>query len=195
MKKSINQSLLPSPKLTYKPMLAGKYVYFPNWLSALTNALIYFYGHLCNVEFFLLINVDGLPLFGHFPDYKLYPILVSICRCKMRPICVGIYGTEKSSNREKPPAEILLQDFLWDLNQLRSTGICCNNVNFRLGNNGIYVCDAPARSSLKQIKSHSGSSSCERCVITGEYDLASKHVCFVKANCQPRSDQSFFAAN
>ena len=143
------KTLLPSPKLTYKPMLAGKYVYFPNWLSVLPNALIYFYGHLCNVEFFLLINVDGLPLFGHSPNYKLYPILVSIYRCKMRPICVGVYCTEKSSNREMPPAEILLQDFLWDLIQLRSTGISCNNVNFRLGNNGIYVCDAPARSFLK----------------------------------------------
>ena len=185
------KTLLLRPKLIYKSMLAGKYVYFPNWLSALTNALVYFYGHLRDVEFFLLVNVDGLPLFGHSPDYKLYPILVSLYRCKMRPICVDIYCTEKSSNREMPPADVLLQDFLLDVYQLRSVGISCNNVNFRLGNNGIYVCDAPARSSLKQIKSHSGYSCCERCVITGEYDLASKHECFVKTNCQPRSDQSF----
>ena len=52
-------------------MLAGKYAYFSNWLLALTNALVYFYSHLHDVEFSLLINVDGLPLFEHSPDYKL----------------------------------------------------------------------------------------------------------------------------
>ena len=87
-----------------------------------------------------------------------------------------------------PPAEVLLQDFIRELNQLRSVDFSCNNVNFRLENHGIYVRDAAARSSLKQIKSHSGYSSCERCVITREYDLALNHVCFVKTDCHPRSD-------
>ena len=82
-----------------------------------------------------------------------------------------------------PPAEVLLQDFIRDLNQLRSVDISCNNVNFRLENHGIYACDAPGRSSLKQIKSHSRYSSCERRVITREYDLALKNVCFVKTDC------------
>ena len=44
-----------------------------------------------------------------------------------------------------PPAEVLLQDFLQDLNQLRSVDISCNNVNFWLENHGIYVCDVPSR--------------------------------------------------
>ena len=70
-----------------------------------------------------------------------------------------------------------------DINQLRSVDISCNNVNFRLENHGIYACDAPKRGSLEQIKSHSGYSSCERCVITRKYDLALKHVCFVKTDC------------
>ena len=32
-----------------------------------------------------------------------------------------------------------------------------------------FVCDAPVRSGLKNIKSHTGYNSCERCTITGEY--------------------------
>ena len=80
----------------------------------------------------------------------------------MIPTCVDLYCTKKSLNREVPPAEVLLQDFIQDINQLRSVDISCNNVNFRLENHGIYACDAPARTSLKQIKSHSGYSSCER---------------------------------
>ena len=106
----------------------------------------------------------------------------------MRPTCVDLYCTKKSLNREVPSAEMLLQDFLRDLNQLRSVGISCNNVNFRLENHDIYACDAPKRNSLKQIKSHSGYSSCERCVITREYNLALEHVCFVKTDGHPRSD-------
>ena len=55
----------------------------------------------------------------------------------------------------------------------------------------MYICDVTSRGSLKQIKSHSGYSKYEQCEITRDYDLALKHVCFVKTDCQPRSDSSF----
>ena len=60
-----------------------------------------------------------------------------------------------------------------------------------MANNGIYVCDAPARSSLKRIKSHTAYSICEKCKVIGEYDSHSKHICFLESNCKLRTDQDF----
>jgi len=61
-----------------------------------------------------------------------------------------------------------------------------------MANNGIYVCDAPARSSLKKIKLHTAYSCCEKCTVVGEYDSHSKHVCFLERNCKLRTDQDFY---
>ena len=100
------KTLLPSPKLSYVSMMQGLYVHFQNWVIALKKVLCYFYGNAHGtVEYSLLINIDGLPLFQS-PDFKLYPILVTVYGCKRRPLCVGIYSTEKSSNRNMPDPSI-----------------------------------------------------------------------------------------
>ena len=61
-----------------------------------------------------------------------------------------------------------------------------------MANNGIYVCDAPVRSSLKRIKSLTAYSSCEKCTVIGEYASHSKHVCFLEGNCKLRTEQDFY---
>ena len=65
------KTLLPSPKLSYILMIQCQYVHFQNWLIALKEILCCFYGNLQGtVEYSLLINIDGLPLF-QLPDiYK-----------------------------------------------------------------------------------------------------------------------------
>ena len=92
----------------------------------------------------------------------------------MHPLCAGIYSTEKSTNRNMPDPSILLHVFLNDLVAVKSSNIKCGDLEFRMANNGIYVCDAPARSSLKRIKSHTTYCNCEKCTVIGEYDSHSK---------------------
>ena len=186
------KNLLPSPNLSYNSMMQGLYVHFHNWLTSLKEVLCYFHGHLQGtIDYTLLINIDGLPLF-HSPDFKLYPILITVYGIKMRPLCAGIYSTENATNVNMPDPSILLHEFFNDLVALKSSNIKCGDLEFRMANNGIYVCDAPARSSLKRIKSHTAYSSCEKCTVIGEYDSHSKHVCFLKRNCKLRTDQDFY---
>ena len=99
------KTLLPSPHLLYEPMQEGRYVHFPNWTSCLKQMLLHIYGPSNNigvVSYFLIVNVDGLPLFQHSPDFKLYPILLTIYGFKMRPLCAGIYCSQKSTERCLP---------------------------------------------------------------------------------------------
>ena len=185
------KTLLPSPKLSYVSMMQGQYVHFQNWVIALKKVLCYFYGNAHGtVEYSLLINIDGLPLFQS-PDFKLYPILVTVYGCKRRPIRVTIYSTEKSSNRNMPDPIIFLDKFLGDLASLKSSCIVIDDVEFKLANNGIFICDAPTRSSLKRVKSHTAYSGCEKCMIVGEYDSHSRHVYFLETNCRLGTDQDF----
>lgn len=83
--------LLPKPQLHYEDMGdGGRYCHFPNWTAALAKFLCYHCQGLYGTkEYFLIINVDGLPLFKGSPDFKLYPILVSVYGVIMRPICAG----------------------------------------------------------------------------------------------------------
>ncbi|XP_078487356.1 uncharacterized protein LOC144745231 [Ciona intestinalis] len=185
-----SKTLLPCPKLEYNAMGKGEYVHFPNWISALKSVLTRFLiDEVPTVNYQVIVNIDGLPLFTHSPDYKLYPILLSVYSIAMRPICVGVYCTNKSNNREMPDLTVFLKDFLRDMNCLHT--VICENVTFKLSN-CIFVCDAPARASLKCIKSHSGYSSCERCNIVGEFH--SGHVCLlpITESNQLRTNSSFF---
>ena len=109
----------------------------------------------------------------------------------MRPICAGIYCTEKSKNREMPLPQNFLKQFLDDLDELKSEGITCSSVVYNLVDNGVFVCDAPARSSLRKIKQHCGYSSCERCTVIGDYDGTARHVCFIQTNCKRRTNHDF----
>ena len=75
------KTLLTKQKLLYKPMQEGLYCHFPDWTSSLKKLLTHMQKLSCNADdmnYYLLVNIDGLPLFNHSPDLKLYPILVSI---------------------------------------------------------------------------------------------------------------------
>ena len=178
-------TLLPPPRLRFNQMQGGEYVHLPNWIPSLKNLISI---EPSNKSIHLLINIDGLPLFQNSPNFKVYPILISILGIKSRPICVGIYCTNKNMNREMPPPNLFLADFLNDLAYLNEQGIEVHGAKFVIEHFGTYICDAPARSSLKLIKSHSGYNSCERCDIKGEYHDGK--VCFLgKGN--RRTDDSF----
>lgn len=157
-------TLIPSMKLQYEDMGGGKYVHFANWTKVLRELLTLHNTKSGNYD--LKINIDGLPLFKSSPNYKLYPIILLVQNISCRPICAGIYSTEKSTNREIPDPQIFLHKFLKDLKELKLNPIEVNGKVFILSKT-IYCCDAPARSALKKIKSHTGYHACERCKVEG----------------------------
>lgn len=177
--------LLERPHLTYEVMCdTGCYVYFKNWLRALKQLL----SCISETSYSLLVNVDGLPLFKSSPNYKLYPILVLVRGLSSRPICAGIYCTMDNTNREMPNSSLLLKDFLKDLQQLQNHPIVIRGMSFTLQSFS-FVCDAPARASLKMIKGHAGYHSCERCEVAGEYHGG--HVCLLNTSAVLRTESSF----
>ena len=188
------ETLLPTPNLPYEIMYSGMYVHFSNWKKSLENILNQkYYNRNGEVHFQLLINIDGLPLFNKSPDYKLYPVLCNVYEANTRPICIGMYSSEKSSNRELPSPEVFLEQLLRDLNFLKSETIQSGNRTFVMNEKVIFLCDAPMRSYLKQIKSHAGYNSCERCCVEGEFDSRSNHVCLLSTNSALRTHSDFVA--
>ena len=63
-------------------------------------------------------------------------------------------------------------------------------VKCNLADNGlIFCCHSLVWSSLKKIVFHSGY---KRCTVNGVYDKTLRHVCLLKTNCNPRTDQDFY---
>ena len=121
--------LVSLPHLVHERMLSGEYCHFSNRTSALKTLLDFYFKRSAKdstITYFLLVNVDGLPLFRHSSDYKSYHILVSIYGISMRSLCVGIYCCNKSENREIPPTFIFLPKFLDDINDLFAKSIVIN---------------------------------------------------------------------
>jgi len=59
-------------------------------------------------------------------------------------------------------------DFVQELQCLPETGLTCNNNHLTI-HIDCFVCDAPARAFIKNIKGHGGYRGCEKCVQEGVY--------------------------
>lgn len=163
----------------------GEYVHLPNWIPSLKDML-----PLCNsFTYNLIVNIDGLPLFSSSPNHKLYPILVSLYKVKMRPLCAGIYSSGKSFNQEMPPTHIYLKKFLKDVEYVMNNPLICQSNEYRMKCFPIFVCDAPARSSLKAIKSHTGYDSCERCMV--HWKDHKNRVCLLSCSKKRKTEADF----
>jgi len=132
-------------------------------------------------ELHLQINVDGLPLFRS-SNAQFWPIL-----CKIRefvdhpPLIIGIY-----SGTCKPPVSFV-QEFVDEMKEVLDNGLLMQDHKIQVFVDN-FVCDAPARSFLKCVKSHSGYSSCERCVQPGEWK---GKVVFTEVDAPLRTDHDF----
>lgn len=71
--------------------------------------------------------------------------------------------------KSKPkPLDSFLDEFINEVCALLTNGLTFQNKKIRFEIHS-FVCDAPARSYLKCIKSHGGYHSCERCDEPGDY--------------------------
>lgn len=156
------RTLLKTPsKINVKMMETGEFVYM-GLQSAIEQHLTHlnFFNSIVNLTF----NVDGLPLFKS-SNTQLWPILGLIQNSNDKtPFPIGIfYGTSKPN-----PLSSFLEEFIEELSLLLKNGFYFNDILQRVTVYS-FVYDAPARSYLKCIKSHSGYSACEKCIVSGDY--------------------------
>ena len=118
----------------------------------------------CNETTLVLqFNFDGLPLFKS-SSMELWPVLCLVRQLNHRPFVVGLYcGAKKPGSLSD-----YLQDFVQELSTLLKKGVSCGDVHYGL-ELGCFVCDAPARAFLKNVKSHTAYYGCDKCKQKGVY--------------------------
>lgn len=138
-----------------------------------------------NTEFFLAVNIDGLPL-TKSTSSSFWPILgtvKSIKNLKNQVFIIALYY-----GSEKPKASEFLKKFVEECIEL-SNGIMIQSVlcKFKIS---MLICDTPAKSHILSVKSHSGYFSCTKCDQEG--DMVNNVLCFVETeNYKKRTDHSF----
>lgn len=131
------------------------------------------------------INIDGLPLFKS-SGTQFWPILGMLEEpYQSGPFVIGLFlGEKKPGNVHE-----FLQDFVDEMNILHETGISVPNTNHSFSVEiSAVICDAPARAFVKQIKSHSGYSGCDKCTQAGRW---LQKMTFPENNAPLRTDLSF----
>ncbi|KAJ8973886.1 hypothetical protein NQ317_019299 [Molorchus minor] len=178
------RSLLKTPTTlskSNKKLDNGEYIHL-GLLEDLTHCISssVFKNNVILVSF----NIDGLPLFNN-SNIQVWPILALIKNASdTKPFAVGIF-----CGRSKPkPLELYLEDFINELLDLLTNGVFFNDKLYKDKVHS-FVCDAPARAFIKCVKSHSGYSSCDKCIEVGNY--VKGRVIFNSSSAKKRSDQSF----
>jgi hypothetical protein len=129
-------------------------------------------------------NIDGIPLFKS-SGIQLWPVLGKLIDSSLIFI-IGVFcGMSKPSNVNE-----YLEEFIQEV-------ICLETEGFTVNGKHCYakldclVCDAPARALVKCVKSHTGYSSCERCVQKGEY--VGNRIVYLETSSDLRTDENFKA--
>jgi hypothetical protein len=175
------RSLLKTPTTTeVKQLQAGEYVHF--WIL---NGLLQFGDLILKCEGTCIccqVNIDGLPLFKS-SSVQLWPILGKIVNSPS-PFVIGVF----SGNTKPTDITAFLQHFIEESKLLASSGFTLNGREFT-AKVICFICDAPARALLKQIKMHTGYFGCERCIQKDVY--CDGRVTFSDTDSVKRTDQDF----
>lgn len=133
-------------------------------------------------KLFMKINIDGLQIF-HSGELSAWAILLQIPCFSSVPIIISIYY-----GKSKPNVDAFLKPLVFELQPLLDKKeLIIHNITFAI-DKCVFICDAPARSFIKQIKGHSGFFSCERCIVEGTFN---KSVIFEEVDCRLRTNLSF----
>ena len=112
----------------------------------------------------VIFSTDGLPCFKSVNTH-VWPITGSLLvggRCTT-PFTIGLfYGVDKEMEVNE-----FLADFVQDLKHCQTNGFMCRNRLFKVKVH-CFVCDAPARSFVKNVLGHGGKHGCERCKVKGK---------------------------
>ena len=113
---------------------------------------------------YMQVNIDGLPLFKS-SNRQFWPILGKISSpFKSDPFILGLYSGEQNPE----DLDSYLYDFVEEMQDLehQSLQIVDHSLFVKLD---CFVCDAPARAFIKQVKGHNGYHGCEKCQQRGEW--------------------------
>jgi hypothetical protein len=137
--------------VTYK--CGGQYVYF-GIKKCLSNAQPY-------DIFELKVNIDGIQVFKS-TDLQIWPILCQVN--SSQPMIVALFvGNSKPSS-----VSVFLSDFVEEIEELKCNGFVSSDCDKpKPVIIKALVCDAPAKSFLKNIKGHNSLNGCERCLAVG----------------------------
>lgn len=137
----------------------------------------------CELSAFnLQFSVDGLPI-AKSTGKQFWPILCCVVELDLI-LEVGIY-----CGNEKPKAsKDFLSAFVGELNDLCENGFKFNGKRIAIKIHS-FICDAPARAFILNIKGHTGYFGCGKCTQEGEY--IERRVTFPEVDCAPRTDKSF----
>ncbi|KAL4713328.1 hypothetical protein ACJJTC_012400 [Scirpophaga incertulas] len=167
-------------KYNVKVLKNGEYIHI-----GIEKSLLNFMSTKKNINNIkLTFNIDGLPLF-HSSNVQFWPILADIANFKDSTVFViGIF----CGNSKPDPLDIYLEDFIQELDLLVQNGLLCNDRIISVSVH-CFVCDMPARSFLKNVKSHNGYSSCDKCICHGDY--VHNRIVLNDLNSPLRTDESF----
>ncbi|KAK7893047.1 hypothetical protein WMY93_022199 [Mugilogobius chulae] len=131
----------------------------------------------------LQFNIDGLPLFKS-SRLQFWPILAILdCDYTSSPFLVGIF-----CGLSKPKCVFeYLQPFVSELKKVLTSGIVHNGKQLQILVSS-FVCDAPARAYVKNIKSHNGYSGCDKCNQEGVWR---NKMTYPETNATLRTDDSY----
>lgn len=179
---SDSRTLFRTPKSTpVREVLPGNYCHMgiEEGIKSILNSQAHdLVPDLVKVHF----NIDGIPIHKS-TNTAFWPILGSI-RSFEGVFVVGIYeGTSK-------PADVncYLEEFVSEAINLFEKGIYFNNkkINFIIE---AFVCDAPARAFVTNIKYHTGYYSCGKCSAKGK--IVDDRVVLIKVDATLRTDSNF----
>lgn len=173
------RTLLKTPQyVPVKKICGGDFVYF-GLLSTIKEKVKE--GSVKNTPVLnLSFNIDGLPLHKS-SNKQFWPILCKI-DLDENPFPVAIFcGSQKPAN---------VNEFLADLiDEITSLTSNQTDIGFKIKIKA-FICDAPARSFVKCVKSHNGYFGCERCCQKGEW---CSRMTFQDCNSPKRKDSDFFS--
>lgn len=174
-----SKTLLQTPvSINKKKLDTGEYCHI-----SLTRILEYISKFYLGTTIEISFNIDGLPLFNSTNNH-FWPILGLIKNMQMPPFVIGVfYGQSKPS-----PLHLYLADFIEELSFLLKNGFTVNDRHFNVKVHS-FICEAPARAYVKQIKYHNGYSCCEKCEDSGIY--FERRVILRNTNAIRRTDESF----
>lgn len=176
-----SRTLLKTPRDTIsRKVEPGNYVHF-----GLKGQLLKYLRN-CEVSpesISVQINIDGLPI-SKSTNKQLWPILCCICETDYPVFPIGIY----SGNQKPACVDDYLSEFIEEVGQLYNAGVEEGGVivPFKISS---FICDAPARAYITQIKGHSGFYACSKCTLKGDH--IEKRLVFLESDAELRTNESF----
>ncbi|XP_066585747.1 uncharacterized protein [Prorops nasuta] len=131
------------------------------------------------------LNIDGLPL-RKSSKSQIWPLLAQVVYNDKRgkPFFIGAFhGYCKPSTSNE-----ILDEFIKEYLEIKTEGFEYLNRKYSISINSV-ICDSPARSFVKGVKSHTGYNGCEKCEDEGEW--RDNRMVFLIEHALLRTDEAF----